>query len=60
MKRETTEQIILNCEVCGKEFLGDMPVMCCSGIDCGCMGRPIDPVVCSQGCYDKMINRYKK
>lgn len=47
------------CEVCDKEFLDTPPVFCCSGRDCGCMGLPIDPVVCSKVCYDKMINKYK-
>jgi hypothetical protein len=44
----------LNCIVCGKEFKGEEPQMCCSGKDCGCMGIPIDPVVCSKVCYDNL------
>jgi len=60
IKTEPTNQITLTCEVCGKEFLGDPPVMCCSGRDCGCMGRPIEPVVCSKECFNKIINKYKK
>lgn len=59
MKTEPTNQITLTCEVCGKEFLGDPPIICCSGRDCGCMGRPIEPVVCSKECFDKIINKYK-
>lgn len=50
-----TEPIKLNCEVCGKEFLGEPPIMCCSGKECGCMGLPIDPIVCSDECYDKIM-----
>jgi hypothetical protein len=30
------------------------PVMCCSGRDCGCMGLPIYPPVCSVECYNKI------
>ena len=55
MKTEPKNQIILNCEVCGKEFLGDPPIMCCSGRDCGCMGLPTEPVVCSDECDDKLM-----
>lgn len=29
-----------------KEIYPDGPPMCCSGQDCGCRGRPIDPPVC--------------
>lgn len=36
-----------NCEICGKEI--DIK-MCCNQRDCGCMGRPIDPPVCSEEC----------
>jgi len=46
--------IQLNCMVCGESFLGEEPKMCCSGRDCGCMGLPIDPIICSPECYDNM------
>jgi hypothetical protein len=42
------------CMVCGNEFQGEEPTMCCSGRDCGCMGMPIDPVVCSDECYNNL------
>jgi hypothetical protein len=42
------------CMVCGNEFQGEEPKMCCSGRDCGCMGMPIDPVVCSDECYNNL------
>lgn len=45
----------LSCMVCGATFMGPKPQMCCSGRDCGCMGMPIDPIVCSKECYDKGI-----
>lgn len=41
----------LNCMVCGTEFEGQEPQMCCSGRDCGCMGLPTEPVICSPECY---------
>lgn len=44
------------CMVCSKEFQGEEPRMCCSGRDCGCMGLPIEPIVCSDECYDIIIN----
>ena len=44
----------LNCMVCNKEFYGESPKMCCSGRDCGCMGMPIDPIVCSKECYENL------
>ena len=45
------------CMVCGKDFQGEEPKMCCSGRECGCMGMPIEPVVCSDECYDKLMSR---
>ncbi len=44
------------CEICGKEI---EVRMCCSGFDCGCMGLPIDPPVCSNECYDKLMAKIK-
>jgi hypothetical protein len=41
----------LNCMVCGESFQGEEPRTCCSGRDCGCMGMPIDPIICSEECY---------
>lgn len=38
------------CMVCGGD-LGYEPQMCCSGRDCGCMGMPVDPPICSEECY---------
>ena len=45
------------CEVCGQTYLGDDPKMCCNGRDCGCLGLPIEPMVCSKECYDELINK---
>lgn len=31
--------------------------MCCNSSDCGCMGLPIDPPICSNECYDKLLEQ---
>jgi len=54
------ELVDLNCMVCGKEFKGEEPQMCCSGRECGCMGMPIDPIVCSEKCYTNLLNKHDK
>lgn len=46
-----------NCEICEKEI--DIR-MCCSGRECGCMGQPIEPPVCSSECYDKFMKKIKE
>lgn len=40
------------CEICGTEI---EVKMCCSGHECGCMGLPVDPPVCSESCYDQYM-----
>jgi len=50
----TKPLVTCRCMVCDKEFLDVEPQMCCSGRDCGCMGMPIEPVVCSEECYNKL------
>lgn len=42
------------CQICGTEI---EVRICCSGRDCGCLGQPIDPPVCSQVCWDKFFNK---
>ncbi len=50
------------CLVCQK--LTDYePEMCCSGTiqdECGCMGQPLEPCVCSQECFDELLNEKKE
>lgn len=46
--------IELNCMCCNKTYLGEEPKICCSGKDCGCMGMPTEPIVCSAHCYYKL------
>ena len=45
------------CLVCEKEIEVQM---CCSGRDCGCMGQPTEPPVCSSECYDIWEDKRKK
>jgi len=49
----TPNQICMSCE---EKFFGQDPQYCCNGSMCGCMGQPIEPVVCSKECYDKLVN----
>lgn len=56
---EGNKLVDLSCMNCGKEFRGEEPQMCCNGYQCGCMGMPIDPIVCSKECYDGLINSVK-
>ena len=46
------------CDICNTEI---EVTMCCNGHECGCMGLPIDPNVCSEKCYDIfMSKKYQK
>lgn len=44
------------CDICGTEIEVQM---CCSGRECGCMGLPVEPPVCSEECYDKLMSKSK-
>ena len=48
------------CMVCDKGFFGQDVEYCCSGRDCGCMGQPVEPVVCSEECYNELVIRNHK
>lgn len=48
-----------NCMNCGEKFFGQDPQYYCNGNMCGCMGQPIEPVVCSEKCYDKLLSKCK-
>lgn len=50
-------EVDLTCMVCGTSFKGEEPKYCCSGRECGCMGMPIDPIVCSEECYNRLTNK---
>ncbi len=45
------------CECCGKFVEGFEYKMCCDGRECGCMGMPIEPCICSNECWEKMVKR---
>lgn len=45
----------LTCIVCKVEFLGEIPKICCNGVACGCLGLSIEPIVCSDECYNKLM-----
>jgi len=47
------------CEVCGKFVEGFEYQGCCSGFECGCMGQPIEPCICSNECWDKLMSNKK-
>jgi hypothetical protein len=46
-----------NCIVCNQEM---QIKTCCNGFECGCMGQPLEPPVCSNDCYEKVINNFEK
>jgi hypothetical protein len=60
MMNDKTIEIKLTCMGCGETFMGPEPKMCCSGRDCGCMGMPIEPIVCSEECYNRLPNNQNK
>lgn len=45
-------------EGCNNEI--PTPQMCCSAHDCGCMGLPIEPPVCSEECFYKAYPHMKR
>ena len=54
------ELVEATCMGCGKDIMIPEPKMCCSGYMCGCMGMPIDPIVCDEDCYNKMKEKHTK
>ena len=57
MNKEEIKVVPLQCVVCGVHYTGQEPRRCCDGFQCGCNGQPIDPEVCSETCYDRLINK---
>lgn|SRR5574340_45679 len=43
------------CLICHKPVPEYKPKYCCNGVDCGCMGQPIEPCVCSDTCYEAVM-----
>lgn len=46
---------IYKCIVCGEIVSDYKPEYCCDGRNCGCMGKPLEPPICSKECYDKIF-----
>lgn len=46
---------VWKCVVCNKEMTEYIEEYCCDGRYCGCGGMPINPLVCSQECWNKGI-----
>lgn len=44
------------CDVCGVEVKDYNPQICCSSFDCGCGGRPLEPPICSNECWDSLMS----
>ncbi len=44
------------CSSCSEKYFGVEPEYCCSGRDCGCMGRPIEPDYCDK-CLEKLYEK---
>lgn len=42
------------CDVCGYEIEVNR---CCSGYECGCMGMPTEPPICSEECYNTFMSK---
>lgn len=53
-------KVLLQCEQCKNKFKGEEPEYCCSGMDCGCQGKPTDPVVCNRRCRKKFWRDVRK
>jgi len=48
-----------NCEICNKPVPDYKPEYCCPGTaayECGCGGRPTNPCICSDKCWDVLMN----
>lgn len=45
------------CIVCGTPIEVNY---CCNGFMCGCMGKPTEPPVCSNECYDELFENFDK
>jgi len=50
---------VSKCVVCDVEVPDYEPEFCCNAFDCGCRGMPIEPCICSEECWDKLMNRNK-
>ncbi|RJE88606.1 hypothetical protein D3P07_11465 [Paenibacillus sp. 1011MAR3C5] len=46
------------CIVCDAQVYDYEPQMCCDGRECGCMGKPLEPPLCSTECEEKVFGKY--
>lgn len=46
-----------NCDVCDTFVGGFEYQMCCNAFDCGCMGQPVYPCICSSECWDILMDK---
>lgn len=44
------------CLICNRPVDDYDPKPCCSGRDCGCMGMPTEPCLCSKECADALFS----
>ena len=44
------------CLICNKPVPDYEPKFCCNGSDCGCMGQPTEPCVCSDICSNALFD----
>lgn len=51
---------IYRCTNCGNEMPEYIVEHCCDGELCGCMGEPINSLVCNQRCWDELIEKMKE
>ncbi len=54
--RMSEEQIGDNCMVCGVNVPDYVPEYCCGGHECNCRAMPIEPPICSDVCWEKLMN----
>lgn len=50
MAKYIEEEETYECQADGCTNEIETPKMCCDGRECGCMGMPIEPPVCSEEC----------
>lgn len=48
------------CWCCKKKMPDWKPQYCCNGRECGCMGQPIEPPLCSAECWELGMEGYNK
>jgi len=49
--RDLINDEIYECQKCGNQVLDYQPQLCCDGRECGCLGLPLEPCICTE-CWD--------